>query len=193
MRFYEAGKSGQALQLPPLPVQYADYALWQRQFMEAGEREKQLGYWTAHLGDEQPVLELPLDRPRGAVQSHAGARLDIAIDDALADSLKQLAKRQGVTLFTLLLASFQALLHRYSGQNDIRVGVPIANRNRSEVEGLIGFFVNTQVLKAEFDLSTTFDEARRARSPGRAGRTGASGPAVRATGRSPAARAQPQP
>ncbi|PYG84437.1 non-ribosomal peptide synthetase [Pseudomonas sp. RV120224-01b] len=157
VRFYEAGKSGQALQLPPLPVQYADYALWQRQFMEAGEREKQLGYWTAHLGDEQPVLELPLDRPRGAVQSHAGARLDIAIADALADSLKQLAKRQGVTLFTLLLASFQALLHRYSGQNDIRVGVPIANRTRSEVEGLIGFFVNTQVLKAEFDLSTTFD------------------------------------
>ncbi|PXX58018.1 condensation domain-containing protein, partial [Pseudomonas sp. LAIL14HWK12:I1] len=157
VRFYEAGKSGHALQLPPLPVQYADYALWQRQFMEAGEREKQLGYWTAHLGDEQPVLELPLDRPRGAVQSHAGARLDIAIADALADSLKQLAKRQGVTLFTLLLASFQALLHRYSGQNDIRVGVPIANRTRSEVEGLIGFFVNTQVLKAEFDLSTTFD------------------------------------
>ncbi|WP_426811136.1 amino acid adenylation domain-containing protein [Pseudomonas sp. WOUb67] len=158
VRFYEAGRAGQALQLPALPVQYADYALWQRQWMEAGEREKQLGYWAARLGDEQPVLELPLDRPRGSVQSHAGARFDIAIDDALAASLKRLAKRQGVTLFTLLLASFQALLHRYSGQNDIRVGVPIANRNRSEVEGLIGFFVNTQVLKAEFDLSTTFDE-----------------------------------
>ncbi|MBP2261311.1 amino acid adenylation domain-containing protein [Pseudomonas sp. BP8] len=157
VRFYEAGRSGQALQLPALPVQYADYALWQRQWMEAGEREKQLGYWTARLGDEQPVLELPLDRPRGSVQSHAGARFDIAIGDALADSLKLLAKRQGVTLFTVLLASFQALLHRYSGQNDIRVGVPIANRNRSEVEGLIGFFVNTQVLKAEFDLTTTFD------------------------------------
>ena len=158
VRFYEAARSGQALQLPALPVQYADYALWQRQWMEAGEREKQLGYWTARLGDEQPVLELPLDRPRGSVQSHAGARFDVTIAAALADALKLLAKRQGVTLFTLLLASFQALLHRYSGQNDLRVGVPIANRNRSEVEGLIGFFVNTQVLKAEFDLSTTFDE-----------------------------------
>ena len=157
VRFYEAARSGQALRLPALPVQYADYALWQRQWMEAGEREKQLGYWTARLGDEQPVLELPLDRPRGSVQSPAGARFDVTLADALADALKLLAKRQGVTLFTLLLASFQALLHRYSGQNDIRVGVPIANRNRSEVEGLIGFFVNTQVLKAEFDLTTTFD------------------------------------
>ncbi|WEK32625.1 MAG: amino acid adenylation domain-containing protein [Candidatus Pseudomonas phytovorans] len=158
VRFYEAAKGGQALQLPPLAVQYADYALWQRQFMAAGEREKQLSYWTTQLGDEQPVLELPLDRQRGAVQSHAGARLDITIADALADALKQLAKRQGVTLFTVLLASFQALLHRYSGQSDIRVGVPIANRNRSEVEGLIGFFVNTQVLKADFDLGTTFEQ-----------------------------------
>ncbi|WP_338460410.1 non-ribosomal peptide synthase/polyketide synthase [Azotobacter vinelandii DJ] len=161
VRLYEGYSQGHEVTLPELPVQYADYALWQRQWMEAGERDRQLAYWTAQLGGEQPVLELPGDRPRPAVQSHAGARLAVELDGELARSLRELARREGVTLFMLLLASFQSLLHRYSGQDDIRVGVPIANRTRAETEGLIGFFVNTQVLKAEFELQTTFVELLR--------------------------------
>nr|WP_262880400.1 non-ribosomal peptide synthetase [Pseudomonas paralcaligenes] len=144
------------MSLPDLPIQYADYALWQRQWMENGELERQLSYWKNQLGDDQPVLELPTDRPRPAVRSDAGSSLDIQLDSSLAHKLKQLAQQQGMTLFMVLLASFQALLQRYSGQSDIRVGIPIANRNRVETEGLIGFFVNTQVLKAEFDPHSTF-------------------------------------
>ncbi|WP_330207838.1 non-ribosomal peptide synthase/polyketide synthase [Pseudomonas sp. AM14(2022)] len=154
---YAAYSQGQNVQLPALPVQYADYAVWQKQWMDAGERERQLSYWTAQLGDgDQPLLELPTDRPRPAEQSYRGARRDIPLSLELATALKQLAQRENVTLFALLLASFQTLLHRYSGQADIRVGVPVANRNRVETEGLIGFFVNTQVLKAEFDSQQTF-------------------------------------
>ena len=154
---YAAYSANKTAQLPALPVQYADYAVWQRQWMEAGERERQLSYWTAQLGDgEQPLLELPTDRPRPSEQSYRGARQDIALSAELAAGLKHVAQRENVTLFALLLASFQTLLHRYSGQADIRVGVPVANRNRVETEGLIGFFVNTQVLKAEFDSQQTF-------------------------------------
>ncbi|MCF4994541.1 amino acid adenylation domain-containing protein [Pseudomonas syringae] len=154
---YAAFSQGQTVQLPALPVQYADYAVWQRQWMDAGERERQLSYWTAQLGDgDQPLLELPTDRPRPAEQSYRGARREIPVTAELAAGLKQVAQRENVTLFALLLASFQTLLHRYSGQTDIRVGVPVANRHRVETEGLIGFFVNTQVLKAEFDSQQTF-------------------------------------
>ncbi|CAM3534691.1 non-ribosomal peptide synthetase [Pseudomonas floridensis] len=158
VRLYDAFSQGREVQLAELPMQYADYALWQRDWMEAGEQARQLAYWKQQLGDEQPILELPADRPRPALQSHAGARLAIELDAALIESLKDLARQQGVTLFMLLLASFQSLLHRHSGQSDIRVGVPIANRTRAETEGLIGFFVNTQVMRAEFDLHTTFNE-----------------------------------
>ena len=155
VQLYTAYSQGQALQLPAMPIQYADYAKWQRDWMEAGEKARQLDYWRELLGGEQPVLELPFDQQRPAVPSHRGARLYIALPTPLLDGLKLLAKREGVTLFMLLLASYHALLHRYSGQRDIRVGVPIANRNRVETERLIGFFVNTQVLKAEIDAQTT--------------------------------------
>ena len=153
---YAHACTGEAVDLAPLPIQYADYAIWQRHWMEAGEQERQLAYWRAHLGDEHPVLELPSDRPRPATQRFEGASLKFELESALADALKQQAQQQGVTLFTLLLASFQTLLHRYSGQDEVRVGIPIANRNRVETERLIGFFVNTQVLKAQFDSSLTF-------------------------------------
>ncbi|WP_032807376.1 condensation domain-containing protein, partial [Pseudomonas tolaasii] len=139
-----------------LPIQYADYAQWQRSWMDAGERERQLAYWVEQLGGEQPVLELPLDHPRPAVQSYRGARLDVPVPAALGKALQALARREGATLYMLLLASFQTLLHRYSGQRDVRVGVPIANRNRAETERLIGFFVNTQVLHARIDSRSTF-------------------------------------
>ncbi|UXY50549.1 non-ribosomal peptide synthetase [Pseudomonas tohonis] len=166
VRLYHGHAQGLATSLPTLPIQYADYAAWQRQWMDAGERDRQLAYWTAQLGGEQPVLELPLDHPRPAVSRHLGARLHFEIPAELTARLKQLARQHDVTLFTLLLASFQTLLHRYSGQADIRIGVPIANRNRLETEGLIGFFVNTLVLRAELDgqmpLPALLKQARQA-------------------------------
>ncbi|MGV8442527.1 condensation domain-containing protein, partial [Pseudomonas aeruginosa] len=125
------------------------------------ERERQLGYWVSRLGGEQPLLELPSDRPRPQQQSHRGRRIGIPLPAELAEALRRLAQAEQGTLFMLLLASFQALVHRYSGQNDIRVGVPIANRNREETEGLIGFFVNTQVLRAELDGQLPFRELLR--------------------------------
>ena len=156
MQLYAAYSQGQDCVLAPLPIQYADYALWQRRWMEAGEKARQLDYWRELLSGAQPVLELPFDQPRPAQQSFRGARQDIALEPALVAGLKTLAQREGVTMFMLLLASFQAFLYRYSGQSDIRVGVPIANRNRVETESLIGFFVNTQVLKADVDGAMPF-------------------------------------
>ena len=155
VQLYAAYSQGQDLQLPALAIQYADYAQWQRDWMAGGERERQLAYWQTLLGGEQPLLELPAERARPSVQSYRGASLDVVLDPALVTGLKALAQREGVTLFMVLLASFQALLHRYSGQQDIRVGVPIANRSRVETERLVGFFVNTQVLKAEIDAQLT--------------------------------------
>ncbi|MFA0945432.1 MULTISPECIES: non-ribosomal peptide synthetase [Pseudomonas syringae group] len=155
MQCYQAASLGREAELAQLPIQYADYAIWQRNWLEMGEQERQLAYWTQQLGEQQPILELPTDRPRPALRSYDGARLNIELDAALLNTLKALARQQGITLFMLLLASLQTLLHRYSGQADIRVGVPVANRTRSETQGLIGFFVNTQVLKAEFGAQTT--------------------------------------
>ena len=158
IELYGAYGQGKVAQLPALPIQYADYAQWQRQWMAVGEEQRQLAYWRDRLGGEQPLLELPTDRPRPAVQDHRGARLDIELDSELSSALRQLAQREGTTLFMLLLASFQALLHRYSGQRDIRVGVPVAGRNRMETERLLGLFVNTQVLRAEVDGQASFVE-----------------------------------
>ncbi|WP_404824747.1 amino acid adenylation domain-containing protein [Pseudomonas tussilaginis] len=155
---YSAYLAGHSSPLPELPIQYADYALWQRHWLEAGGREEQLAYWTEQLGDEQPVLQLPARRPRPALRSDRGGRYKVALEASLGQALKALAKQQGVTLFMLMLASFQALLQRCSGQDDIRVGVPIANRNRVETEGLIGFFVNTQVMRAQIDAQQSFSE-----------------------------------
>ncbi len=146
VRLYSAYHQGSAADLPDLPVQYADYAQWQRRWMAEGEQARQLDYWTGQLGGEQPVLELPIDQPRPTLRSHVGERLAIELPPELVDALRAVARQQGVTLFVLLLASFQTLLHRYSGQADIRVGVPIANRNRVETERLIGFFVNNSPL-----------------------------------------------
>ncbi|OPE06471.1 non-ribosomal peptide synthetase, partial [Pseudomonas aeruginosa] len=157
VQLYAAYSQGREAALPALPIQYPDYAVWQREWMEAGERERQLAYWIGLLGGEQPVLELPFDRPRPAEQSFRGARLEFELGAERARRLKALAQRQGASTFMLLLASFQALLYRYSGQSDIRVGVPVANRNRVETERLIGFFVNTQVLKADIDGQMGFD------------------------------------
>ncbi|MET3183915.1 UNVERIFIED_ORG: amino acid adenylation domain-containing protein [Variovorax guangxiensis] len=145
---YAARAKGEAPQFAPLPIQYADYALWQRDWLAAGEAARQLGYWRAQLGDEHPVLALPTDHPRQAVASYRAASHAFEFDAALVERLRVTAQEQGATLFMALLAGFQALLHRYTGQQDVRVGVPVANRHRPETAGLVGFFVNTQVLRA---------------------------------------------
>ncbi|AXA24574.1 non-ribosomal peptide synthetase [Pseudomonas putida] len=155
---YLAHCRGEVAALEPLALQYADFAQWQRQWLEAGEGARQLAYWSEQLGDEQPVLELPFDHLRPAEQSQRGARLDLSLAEPLVAALREQASAQGVTLFVYLLASFQALLHRYSGQSDIRVGVPVANRTRAETESMVGFFVNTQVLRAQVDGAAGFDQ-----------------------------------
>ncbi|MCL8396104.1 condensation domain-containing protein, partial [Pseudomonas aeruginosa] len=127
----------------------------QRSWMEAGEQERQLAYWRERLGDQHPLLELPTDHPRPAQASYRGTRYEFEIDPALVQALRASARSQGLTLFMLLLGGFNILLQRYSGQSDLRVGVPIANRNRAEVEGLIGLFVNTQVLRSVVEGQAT--------------------------------------
>ncbi|WP_256324373.1 condensation domain-containing protein, partial [Pseudomonas sp. 06C 126] len=156
LALYIAQVTGTPCELPAPVIQYADYAAWQRQWLEAGEGRRQLDYWRARLGSEHVLLELPVDRPRLAPPDQRGATLPLALDRALSDGLKGLAQQQGVSPFMLLLASFQVLLHRYSGQSDIRVGVPTANRNRAETERVIGFFVNTQVMQATLDSQQPF-------------------------------------
>ncbi|HEX2569410.1 MAG TPA: amino acid adenylation domain-containing protein [Polyangia bacterium] len=135
--------------LEPLPVQYADFALWQRAWLEGEALEEQLHYWKQQLGGRLPVLELPTDRPRPAVETHRGAQLGVTLPAALSEALAGLSRREGVTLFMTLLAAFQTLLHRYTGQDDVIVGTPIAGRTRPETEGLIGFFVNTLALRTD--------------------------------------------
>nr|WP_256581894.1 non-ribosomal peptide synthetase [Pseudomonas sp. S09G 359] len=155
---YTALSRGLPLPSSELPIQYSDYAAWQRHWMDNGERDRQLAYWLGHLGDTPQPLRLPGQRVALGPRSHEGGQARIALAPALSEQLKALAAREGVTLFVLLLASFQALLHRLSGLADVRIGVPVANRTRAETAGLIGFFVNTQVLKADVRGEDTFSQ-----------------------------------
>src|SRR6266542_1603239 len=156
---YEAYRRGQPSPLAELPIQYGDFAVWQRAWLaaEAAEIEQQLGYWQQQLAGVTR-LQLPSDHPRPAVQSFQGATQTIVFRSELLEELKELSKSQGVTLFMTLLAAFQVLLYRYSGQTDIAVGTPIANRTRAELEPLIGFFVNTLVLRTDLGSNPSFAE-----------------------------------
>jgi len=155
-RLYAAASQGQVAELPPLPLQYADYGSWQRQWLAQGEAERQLAYWKKQLGDEHPPLALFTDHPRSAQQHRSAARHTLRLDKPLGDALRQVAHAHDATVFMLLLAAFQALLQRYTGQSDLRIGVPNANRPRLETQGLIGFFINTQVLRAQVDSRQPF-------------------------------------
>src|SRR6185436_20317096 len=135
--------------LPPLPVQYADYAAWQRMWVDGEVLREQAEYWKAALSGAPELLELPTDRPRPARQDHAGAALGIDLDEELTAGLGALSQRHGTTLFMTLLAGWAAVLGRLSGQHDVVVGTPSANRGRTEIEGLIGFFVNTLALRVD--------------------------------------------
>lgn len=142
--------------LPELPIQYADFAVWQRQWLQGEVLASQLAYWKQHLGGTLPVLELPTDRPRPALQTNRGATQSFALPKELSEALKSLGRQEETTLFMTLLAAFMVLLHRYTQQGDIAIGTSIANRNRSETEGLIGFFVNTLVLRTQLTGNPRF-------------------------------------
>ncbi|MEX5552751.1 non-ribosomal peptide synthetase [Pseudomonas pergaminensis] len=157
-RLYAAAVQGQPLELPPLALQYADYGSWQRQWLAEGEGERQLAYWKAQLGEEHPTLSLATDHPRSAHHRHTASRHTVRLGTSLSEAIRQTAQANESTPFMLLLAAFQSLLHRYSGQRDIRIGVPNANRPRQETQGLVGFFINTLVLRAELDGRLAFSE-----------------------------------
>lgn len=155
-RLYEAFSVGAASPLAELPIQYADYALWQRQWLRGEVLAEQLDYWSAQLREAPSKLELPLDHPRPSLQGWRGASHYLHLDRQPTDTLKGLSRDHGVTLFMTLCAAFKVLLYRYSGQTDLVVGTPIAGRTRSEVEGLIGFFINTLPLRTRLDPQQSF-------------------------------------
>ncbi|MBW4560439.1 MAG: amino acid adenylation domain-containing protein [Mojavia pulchra JT2-VF2] len=155
---YQAFVSNKPNPLIQLPIQYADYAVWQRQWLADEVLQNQLQYWQQQLAGAPPVLELPTDRPRPPVQTYQGHRQSLILPQNLSDSLQALSQQEGVTLFMTLLAALQTLLYRYSGQEDILIGSAIAGRNHQEIEGLIGFFVNTLVMRSHLGGNPTFRE-----------------------------------
>jgi amino acid adenylation domain-containing protein len=153
---YNARVQGQPSPLGPLPIQYADYAQWQRSWLQGEELDRQLGYWKDQLQHAPDLLSLPTDHPRPAMQSFRGTTVSCDLPGELSQALKDLSRQEGVTLFMTLLAAFQALLHRYTAEEDICVGTPIANRRMGELEGLIGFFVNTLVMRTDMSGEPSF-------------------------------------
>src|SRR5205085_8571453 len=147
--------------LPKLPIQYADFAVWQREWLQGEALEAQLAYWRRQLGDNPPVLELNTDRPRPFVRTTRGSRRSLRLSPSLTGELRALSQREGATVYMTLLAAFQTLLYRYTGQDDISVGTPVANRNRAETEDLIGFFVNTLVLRTDLSGRPSFRDLLR--------------------------------
>ncbi|WP_438016720.1 amino acid adenylation domain-containing protein [Sorangium sp. So ce315] len=155
---YTAFAAGRPSPLADPALQYADFAHWQRQRVEGGLLEAQLAYWTRQLAGQPGVLELPTDRPRPAAQRYRGARRFFRVPGALAEALSALARREETTLFAVLMAGFQALLARHAGTFDISVGTPVTNRSRAELEGLVGCFANTVVLRADLSGDPSFAE-----------------------------------
>ncbi len=153
---YEAYLIGNVSALPELPLQFTDYVFWQRAWMQGEVLNTQLTYWKTQLADANPILSLPVDHPRPEVQTFRGHSLDFTLSETLSKALKALGQSEGCSLFMTLLAAFQVLLYRYSGQDDIIVGTPIANRQHVETEGLIGFFANTLALRTHVDDPCTF-------------------------------------
>lgn len=154
---YEARLRGQQMPLLPLPIQYIDFTLWQHQQLQGTGLAKQLAYWKAKLADV-PMLQLPIDQPRPSIQTFQGAAQSLLLSESLTNALHTISRQEGATLFMTLLAAFNVLLYRYSGQEDIAIGSLIANRNRAEIEGLIGFFVNTLVLRTDLSNVSSFRE-----------------------------------
>ena len=154
--FYQAFLSNSTVDLPELTIQYADFAVWQRQWLQGEILENQLNYWKKQLTAAPPLLELPTDKPRPAKPNFRGHSISFQINSELTEKLKLLSQKSGATLFMTLLAALNTLLFRYSGQDDILIGTPTANRNRQEIEPLIGFFVNTLVLRNSLEGNPAF-------------------------------------
>ena len=154
--FYDLYSGGQSSPPPKLPVQYADFAVWQREILQDDILDYQISYWKKQLKNYLAVVEIPIDRPRPAQQSFRGARQSIVFPENLTAAIKQLSRRESVTLFTTLLAAFKTLLYRYSGQEEVVIGSPIAGRNRTEIENLIGLFANTLVLRTDLSENPSF-------------------------------------
>jgi amino acid adenylation domain-containing protein len=155
---YQSFLEGRPGNMPELEIQYTDFAVWQKQWLQGETLDELFRYWKQQLAGAPPVLELPTDRPHSLDQKHVGGIFHFTVDPKIADRLRTLSRDENVTLFMLLLAAFQVQLSRYTGQDDICVGTPIANRNRAEIEPLIGFFVNTLVLRTELSGDPTFTE-----------------------------------
>ncbi|MFN6485608.1 amino acid adenylation domain-containing protein, partial [Nostoc sp. DedQUE02] len=145
-------------ELPELPIQYADFAIWQRQWLQKEVLQTQLDYWKQQLKDAPTLLELPTDRPRPAIQTYRGAIQNAELSIELSEALANLSRQEGATLFMTLFCAYVTLLYRYTGQSDILVGTPFANRDRLEIEGLIGFFINTLVLRTDLSGNPSFQE-----------------------------------
>jgi hypothetical protein len=158
---YSALSGGEPLRLPELPIQYGDFAWWEREQLQGAALEASLGYWQQQLAGAPPALHMPLDRPRPPVQSSRGARYSLALSKSLTNGLHALSRREGVTLFMTLLAAFQALLLKYTAQEDLVVGCVTANRNRAQLEGLIGFFANTLAIRTDLSADPQFAELLR--------------------------------
>ena len=155
---YRAFHAGQSSPLPELPIQYADFAIWQRNWLQGEVLERKLNYWKQQIGKNLPVLKLPIVCPRADVKTTRGAAQSFMIPSSLTQSIKLLSRQEGVSLFTALLAAFQVLLQRYTNQNDIVVGTDVANRSRAEIEPLIGFFMNLLVLRTDMSGNPSFRE-----------------------------------
>jgi amino acid adenylation domain-containing protein len=158
LRLYEAFSEGRPSPLQPLPVQYADYAVWQRGRLQGERLAAELDYWKRQLGDGPHALNLPTDRPRPAVQTARGAHQPLSLPKALTDALKALGRREEATLFMALLAAYKTLLHHYAGQTAVIVGTPVADRDQVETEELIGFFVNMLVMRTDLSGDPSFRE-----------------------------------
>ena len=154
--YYDGVINDHKVELPPLPIQYKDFSIWQRNWMQGDQLTHQLDYWMEHLEGSPQRLEISIDKPRPATQSHKGSHLEFELPQKLSLGLIDLSKEYNVTLYMVLLAAFQTLLHRYSGQTRINVGTPIANRTRPEIEGIIGCFINTLVMSSDFSDNPSF-------------------------------------
>jgi len=158
---YLASCAGGSPSLPDLPIQYADFAHWQREWLQGEALESQIAYWKDKLAGAPPVIDLPADRPRPAVQTFRGAHRSLVLSKHLQEGFRALGRQEGTTQFMTFLAAFNVLLHRYTGEDDLVVGTPVANRNRLETEGLIGFFVNALVLRTDLSGDPSFRELLR--------------------------------
>jgi hypothetical protein len=157
---YEGYSKGQNIILPELPVQYADFSVWQREWMQGETLERHLGYWRNQLSGA-PTLDLPTDRPRSIVARRRGAEVQFGLSSEITEQLKRISRREGATLFMTLVAGLKIVLSQYTGQEDLLIGTDVANRNRLETEGLIGFFVNQLVLRTDLSGDPSFREILR--------------------------------